>query len=170
MSASWQLQPQTFKFSFTGQNAIEASMSDVQAGLKRAVDLNIAKAVQVLGLSVAALLLCLPLFSQSNTGRISGAVTDQTGGAIAGAMVTPRRRTTGTSFSLSPARVHSLTVPFPLRYSRRNAAVSSSRRSLSGPRVWPACRPQRARSRGCASRGTVGSRIWSRRSAPHPPH
>ncbi len=63
-------------------------MSHYHAGRTRAVDLNIAKAVRVLGLSVAALLLCLPLFSQSNTGRISGAVTDQTGGAIAGAMVT----------------------------------------------------------------------------------
>lgn len=36
----------------------------------------------------AALLLCLPASAQTNTGRISGAITDQTGGAINGAMVT----------------------------------------------------------------------------------
>src|ERR1700691_2684137 len=36
----------------------------------------------------AALLLGLPLHSQVNTGRISGTITDQTGGAIGGAMVT----------------------------------------------------------------------------------
>ena len=34
------------------------------------------------------LLLCLPAFSQINLGRISGSITDQTGGAIAGATVT----------------------------------------------------------------------------------
>ena len=33
------------------------------------------------------LLLCSPLRSQVNTGRISGAITDQSGGAIAGATV-----------------------------------------------------------------------------------
>jgi len=36
---------------------------------------------------LAVLLLSAPLFSQLNTGRISGAVTDQSGGAIAGATV-----------------------------------------------------------------------------------
>jgi hypothetical protein len=38
--------------------------------------------------TLAALLVCLPLLSQSNEGRISGGVFDQTGGAIVGAMVT----------------------------------------------------------------------------------
>jgi carboxypeptidase family protein/TonB-dependent receptor-like protein len=38
--------------------------------------------------TTAALLICFPLFSQTNQGRIQGAVFDQTGGAIAGATVT----------------------------------------------------------------------------------
>lgn len=37
---------------------------------------------------LAILCLCLPLFSQGNSGRIVGAITDQSGGAMAGAMVT----------------------------------------------------------------------------------
>ena len=35
-----------------------------------------------------AFLMCLPLFAGHNAGRISGAITDQSGGAIAGAKVT----------------------------------------------------------------------------------
>ena len=46
------------------------------------------KAIRVLGVTIAVFLGCLSLFSQVNTGRILGTVTDQTGGAVAGAMVT----------------------------------------------------------------------------------
>jgi len=42
----------------------------------------------LLGATLGALLICLPLFSQGSYGRILGAVTDQTGGVIAGATVT----------------------------------------------------------------------------------
>jgi hypothetical protein len=45
------------------------------------------KALRGFGAVLAVLLLCSPLFSQLNTGRISGAITDQSGGAIAGATV-----------------------------------------------------------------------------------
>jgi len=38
--------------------------------------------------TMAVLLICVPLFSQTNQGRIQGGVFDQTGGAIAGATVT----------------------------------------------------------------------------------
>jgi hypothetical protein len=38
--------------------------------------------------TIAVLLICVPLFSQTNQGRIQGGVFDQTGGAIAGATVT----------------------------------------------------------------------------------
>src|SRR5580658_5817730 len=44
---------------------------------------------------VALLLLCLPLRAQINTGRISGQVTDQSGGAVAGAKVTITEVATG---------------------------------------------------------------------------
>src|SRR5712664_3123998 len=46
------------------------------------------KAVQLLGGAMGVLLLCLPLFSQGNLGRIMGTITDQSGGVVAGATVT----------------------------------------------------------------------------------
>jgi hypothetical protein len=49
---------------------------------------KIGKGIRVLGASLGVLLLCLPAFSQANLGRIVGAVTDQSGGAVAEAMVT----------------------------------------------------------------------------------
>jgi hypothetical protein len=45
-------------------------------------------AVRVLGGIFAALLLCIPAFSQGSNGRILGTVTDQSGGVVAGATVT----------------------------------------------------------------------------------
>src|SRR5438270_7061523 len=54
----------------------------------------------VVCLSCAVLLLGLPLFSQINTGRILGTVTDQTGGVIAGAMVTVTNPQTGVARNL----------------------------------------------------------------------
>src|SRR5271154_6348810 len=42
----------------------------------------------LLSLAVALLLFCAPMFAQSNLGRVFGAVTDQSGGAVAGASVT----------------------------------------------------------------------------------
>src|SRR5580693_191156 len=46
------------------------------------------KAVQLLGGALVILLLSVPAFSQGNTGRILGTVTDQSGGVVAGATVT----------------------------------------------------------------------------------
>jgi hypothetical protein len=54
----------------------------------------------VVCLGCAVLLLALPLFSQINTGRILGTVTDQTGGVIAGAMVTVTNPQTGVARNL----------------------------------------------------------------------
>src|SRR6202158_5452023 len=45
-------------------------------------------AMQLLGGTMAVLLLCLPLFSQGSFGRILGTVTDQSGGGVSGATVT----------------------------------------------------------------------------------
>ena len=44
--------------------------------------------LHVMATGGCVLLMCLPAFSQGNVGRILGTVTDQTGGAIAGATVT----------------------------------------------------------------------------------
>jgi carboxypeptidase family protein len=49
---------------------------------------KLSKTSLMLAATFAALLLCLPASAQLNTGRISGQITDQTGGAIAGATVT----------------------------------------------------------------------------------
>src|ERR1700674_149420 len=49
---------------------------------------SLRKAVQLLIGTMGVLLLCLPLFSQGNFGRIPGEVTDQSGGVISGATVT----------------------------------------------------------------------------------
>lgn len=46
------------------------------------------KAIRVLSALQVAFVFCLPAFSQANLGRISGSITDQTGGAMAGAQVT----------------------------------------------------------------------------------
>jgi carboxypeptidase family protein/TonB-dependent receptor-like protein len=54
----------------------------------------------VVCLSCAVLLLGFPLFSQINTGRLLGTVTDQTGGVIAGAMVTVTNPQTGVARNL----------------------------------------------------------------------
>jgi hypothetical protein len=45
------------------------------------------KALQVLGVMFGVLLLCVPAFSQGNAGRITGTVTDTSGGAVSGATV-----------------------------------------------------------------------------------
>jgi len=42
------------------------------------------KGIRLLAMALALFLGCLPMCSQVNTGRISGAITDQSGGAIGG--------------------------------------------------------------------------------------
>src|SRR6202043_3885514 len=46
------------------------------------------KALRAWSAAIGILLVCLPLFSQANFGRILGTITDQSGGVIAGATVT----------------------------------------------------------------------------------
>ena len=62
--------------------------------------LNIRKATLVFAALVAAFFMCLPVSAQLNTGRVSGAVTDQSGGAIAGAKVTVTEVATGVARNL----------------------------------------------------------------------
>src|ERR1051326_172941 len=47
-------------------------------------------------IGLVLLLFCVPAFSQVNLGRISGNVTDETGGAVAGAKVTITDQDRGT--------------------------------------------------------------------------
>ena len=57
--------------------------------------------MQALCLSVAAFLVSVPLFSQGNLGRITGTITDQSGGVIAGATVTVNDVERGVSRTLT---------------------------------------------------------------------
>jgi hypothetical protein len=51
---------------------------------ERCVSTSNRKALRALGVTFALVLISFPLFAQLSTGRISGGVTDQSGGAIAG--------------------------------------------------------------------------------------
>jgi len=62
-------------------------MSRLAAVVTRWMRPNLRKTSQILGATIVAFLVCAPLLSQLNTGRISGAITDQSGGVIAGAKV-----------------------------------------------------------------------------------
>ncbi len=62
--------------------------------------LNIRQTALILAAIIATFFICLPLTAQVNTGRISGAITDQTGGAIAGAKVTVTEVATGVARAL----------------------------------------------------------------------
>jgi len=59
------------------------------------------KAGQLLGVTIVVFLVCVPLFSQLNTCRILGGVTDQAGGVIVGATVTVTDTQRGTSRTLT---------------------------------------------------------------------
>src|SRR3984893_16265833 len=63
-------------------------MSFLKQIVNQSVRVNVKRAIQALCLSIGALLVCVPLFSQGNQGRITGTITDQSGGVIAGASVT----------------------------------------------------------------------------------
>jgi hypothetical protein len=69
------------------------------------------KAIQALGLSLGLLLVSLPSFSQGNAGRILGAITDQTGGAISGATVTVTDVERGVTRSLTSDESGSFNAP-----------------------------------------------------------
>src|ERR1700676_1980222 len=62
-------------------------MFSLRSTSKRLGGVRFRKVLQLLGGTMGLLLLCLPLFSQANFGRISGTVTDPSGAAIAGATV-----------------------------------------------------------------------------------
>ena len=63
-------------------------MSSLNSTSKRSWGVGLRKAAQLVCGAMAVLLLCLPLFSQGNAGRIMGTVTDQSGGVVSGATVT----------------------------------------------------------------------------------
>jgi hypothetical protein len=63
-------------------------MTFLKQMLSQLLRVNAAKAMQALCLSMGVFLVCAPLFSQGNQGRITGTITDKSGGVVAGATVT----------------------------------------------------------------------------------
>src|ERR1700736_5986398 len=59
------------------------------------------RAIRTLTLGIGMFLVCVPLFSQGNQGRITGTITDQSGGVIAGATVTVKDVQRGVSRTLT---------------------------------------------------------------------
>src|SRR5207302_4556954 len=77
----------------------EGMMNSLKPNLRLLVCLNRRNAAVLLGMTLAVLLGSIPVFCQGTAGRILGAVSDQTGGAMAGATVTiidTQRNTTRT--------------------------------------------------------------------------
>jgi hypothetical protein len=62
---------------------------------------NAARAIRAVCLSLGMLLVCVPLFSQGNQGRLTGTITDQSGGVIAGATVSVKDVQRGLSRTLT---------------------------------------------------------------------
>src|SRR5579863_5484814 len=63
-------------------------MSFLRSAIERPWSFRFRKTIPILVGAMGVLLLCVPLFSQGNFGRILGDVTDQSGGVISGATVT----------------------------------------------------------------------------------
>ena len=76
-------------------------MHAFDARTKKSLFRNLGSGIRILLVSIGALLFSLPVFSQANLGQILGAVTDQSGGVIAGAMVTVTNTGTGVARTLT---------------------------------------------------------------------
>ncbi|MCU1341607.1 MAG: hypothetical protein JWN92_1030, partial [Candidatus Acidoferrum typicum] len=72
---------------------------------------GVKKLIQMSGVCSAVLLVSLSAFSQANSGRILGSITDQTGGAIAGAAVSVRDVERGTTRTLTTDEAGAYNAP-----------------------------------------------------------
>src|SRR5260370_24910286 len=72
---------------------------------------GVKKWIQLWGVCTAVLLVSLSAFSQANSGRILGSISDQTGGAIAGAAVNVRDGERGTTRTLSTDEARAYNAP-----------------------------------------------------------
>ena len=99
-------------------------MDSVRILYSKLLRVTAARAVRALLLSAAIFLICVPLFSQGNQGRITGTITDQTGGAISGATVTVKDVQRGISRDLTTGDTGEYNAPnlLPGTYSVRSEA------------------------------------------------
>ena len=90
---------------------------------------NVKHCVQLLGLVLGVILMCLPLWSQGNAGRILGTLTDQSGGVLVGATVTVIDTQRGTTRTLTTNQAGEYNVPslLPSTYTVRGEAMGFKR-------------------------------------------
>src|SRR6202049_2940699 len=81
--------------------------------------------VQLLGATIGVFLICLPMWSQGNAGRILGTLTDQSGGVMAGATVTVTDTQRGTTRTLTTNQSGEYNSPglLPSNYTVRGEAT-----------------------------------------------
>jgi carboxypeptidase family protein/TonB-dependent receptor-like protein len=86
--------------------------------------LNAARAIRALCLGIVVFQVCVPLYSQGNQGRITGTITDQSGGVVAGATVTVKDVQRGVSRTLTTGDSGEYNAPnlLPGAYSVRSEA------------------------------------------------
>jgi len=80
---------------------------------------------KLLGATIGVFLICLPMFSQGNAGRILGTLTDQSGGVLVGATVTVTDTQRGTTRSLTTNQAGEYNSPnlLPSNYTVRAEAM-----------------------------------------------
>ena len=76
-------------------------MTFLKQMVSQSIRFKAARAMRALCLGFGMFLICVPLFSQGNLGRITGTITDQSGGVIAGATVTVKDVERGVSRTLT---------------------------------------------------------------------
>jgi carboxypeptidase family protein/TonB-dependent receptor-like protein len=90
--------------------------------------------MQLLGATIGVFLICLPMWSQGNAGRILGTLTDQSGGVMAGATVTVIDTQRGTTRTLTTNQAGEFNSPglLPSTYTVRAEAAGFKTIDRSG--------------------------------------
>src|SRR6202521_6207237 len=103
-------------------------MSFLKQMVRQSLRVDAARAMQTLCLGLGVFLVCVPVFSQGNQGRITGTITDQSGGVVAGATVTVKDVQRGVSRTLTTGDSGEYNAPnlLPGTYAVRGEAKGSS--------------------------------------------
>src|SRR6202035_1353308 len=93
--------------------------------LTTALRTRVKQTAYLLGATISIFLMCLPVFSQGNAGRILGTLTDQSGGVMAGATVSVIDTQRGTTRTLTTNQAGEYNSPglLPSTYTVRAEAT-----------------------------------------------
>ena len=108
-------------------------MDSLPSSIDRSVRARARRAACVLCGFWGVLLICAPLYSQGNAGRILGTITDQSGGAIARAIVTVTDLERGLSRSLTTDEAGAYAAPNLLPGTYRVRSEAKGLRQSSTP-------------------------------------